>query len=436
MANRRQRALALLTAALLALLPGCAAVGGSVEGLLRAPRLSGETSAVQRALAAHEEGNVTFKYPASGEFLTPVLFGDWDGDGQQEAAVLYTTDTATNAFVAILEPEGEGGWRVVQTAEGLSGEVSSVQTAHLRDADSLQMLVGYGSPQGDSYLVVYLYSDGALQTVISRSYSEMLLTSITGKADTQDLVLALPSQGENAGIDLELLTNTEEGFRSAQTLAVGEGQLTACAALSAGVGADGLPYLVVDGWSGTSATSLVSNFVSYNSETGFLNTALPEALSDPYTVTLRYDTQLTSRDIDGNGTIDIPIESAGDGTLAEPLDRSLRLLTWRDFQGGAGQQLFGVYDSENRFFLTLPRWLRGNVEIQPNAAGTGWLVSNQRSNTLYFELRVVDPAERPAGEEYHRIANIGSFQLQARVYNERSGLRLEDIEANTLLLQG
>ena len=69
------------------LLAGCSAAG-DVETLLRAPQLSGESAALQKALNNYLGGSATLKYPASGDFLSPFAFGDWDGDGTDEAAVL------------------------------------------------------------------------------------------------------------------------------------------------------------------------------------------------------------------------------------------------------------------------------------------------------------------------------------------------------------
>ena len=90
----------------LVLLAGCSAAG-DVETLLRAPQLSGESAALQKALNNYLGGSATLKYPASGDFLSPFAFGDWDGDGTDEAAVLYTTDTtSSNVWLAVLEPTG------------------------------------------------------------------------------------------------------------------------------------------------------------------------------------------------------------------------------------------------------------------------------------------------------------------------------------------
>ena len=63
----------------LLLLAGCSAAG-DVETLLRAPQLSGESAALQKALNNYLGGSATLKYPASGDFLSPFAFGDWDGD--------------------------------------------------------------------------------------------------------------------------------------------------------------------------------------------------------------------------------------------------------------------------------------------------------------------------------------------------------------------
>ena len=62
------------------LLAGCSAAG-DVETLLRAPQRSGESAALQKALNNYLGGSATLKYPASGDFLSPFAFGDWDGDG-------------------------------------------------------------------------------------------------------------------------------------------------------------------------------------------------------------------------------------------------------------------------------------------------------------------------------------------------------------------
>ena len=427
-----KRILALL---LVLTLAGCSAAG-DVETLLRAPQLSGESAALQKALNSYLGSSATLKYPASGDFLSPFAFGDWDGDGTDEAAVLYTADTtSSNVWLAVLEPSGESGWRVSQAIEGLASEVESFSAAHLKDTTSQQLLAGYVSPQGDKYLVVYKYDGTTLSTVISKSYTDMILADFTGKGDTQDLVLALPPDNELGGVTLQLLTANDGEFRSTQTLNLGEGIYSECAALHAGTGSDDAMYLVMDAWTGSS--SLVSDIILYDAETGFLQPYRPAGMSDIQRSTLRYHAELLSRDIDSNGTVDIPVEIDDGGTLQTPMDKRLTFLLWKDYTtANGGTSSFGVYDSEYNIFMQLPESMHGSCMIRSNQSGTGWLICNAEGTTVYCEMRVVDPADNAGAGvgNYLRIANIGSQQLQARVVTPYYGLSLDFISQHTVLL--
>ena len=107
----RQFCAALVCAALCLLLTGCDLLPDEriqVEELLRAPRLSGDYGDVQTALNDWLEESAQLKYPMQGELLSPFLLQDLDGDGQQDAAVLYTTARSSNVCIAILQKDAAG----------------------------------------------------------------------------------------------------------------------------------------------------------------------------------------------------------------------------------------------------------------------------------------------------------------------------------------
>ena len=105
-------------------------------------------------------------------------------------------------------------------------------------------------------------------------------------------------------MNLQLLTNTEDGFRSAQTLAIGD--YSGCAALHAGIGADDGNYLVVDGWTGASGTSLASSIVVYDPETRFLQTYRPAGVANLTKATCGMTPHWSAPIWTANGTIEIP----------------------------------------------------------------------------------------------------------------------------------
>ena len=58
-----------------------------VEELLRAPRLAGDYGALQTALNDWLGESAQLKYPLQGDLLSPLVLQDFDGDGEQDAAV-------------------------------------------------------------------------------------------------------------------------------------------------------------------------------------------------------------------------------------------------------------------------------------------------------------------------------------------------------------
>ena len=250
-----RHALALLLVSVL--LAGCNALPGEnlqVEELLRAPRLSGDYGAVQTALNDWLGESAQLKYPMQGELLSPFLLQDLDGDGQQDAAVLYTTAQSTNVCIAILQRDDTGAWQVRQSVEGLADTVENVRLAQLRAGDDCQLVVGYVAAQGDHYLAVYAYNDGQLSTILEQSYEQYLVEDITG-GGSQDLILM--STQEDGGVQIELLTvDKEGGFRQAAVMGLSADRFSGCASVAAGLGSDRRNYLVLDGWTGISGCSV------------------------------------------------------------------------------------------------------------------------------------------------------------------------------------
>ena len=226
-------------------LAGCSALPGEraqVEELLRAPKLSGDYGDVQTALNDWLGESAQLKYPMQGELLSPFLLQDLDGDGQMDAAVLYTTAQSTNVCIAILQKTDADGWQVRQNVEGLSDTVESVGLAQLQPGDGAQLVVGYLSAQGDHYLAVYSYAQNQLSTILEQQYEQYLVEDITGGGN-QDLILM--STLEDGGVQIELLTVDKEGsFQQVAVMGLSANRFSGCASVAAGMGADGRLSLI------------------------------------------------------------------------------------------------------------------------------------------------------------------------------------------------
>ena len=256
-----------------------------VEELLRAPRLPGDYGALQNALNEWLGESAQLKYPMQGELLSPFLLQDLDGDGQQDAAVLYTTAQSSNVCIAFLQKDAAGVWQVSQSIEGLADTVDNVRLAQLQDGAATQLVVGYLAAQGDSYLAVYSYENGTVNAILEQSYEQYLVEDITGGGN-EDLILM--STLEDGGVQIELLTVDRDGmFQQVAVMGLSADKFSGCAAVAAGLGADGKRYLVLDGWTGLSGNNLATVLLYFDEDSQQMLPAEQISTSELYNASLR-----------------------------------------------------------------------------------------------------------------------------------------------------
>ena len=395
-------------------LAGCSMPGEQVqvEELLRAPKLSGDYGDVQTALNDWLGESAQLKYPMQGDLLSPFLIHDLDGDGQQDAAVLYTTAQSSNVCVAILQKGRDGMWQVRQNAEGLADTVDSVGLAQLQPGDASQLVVGYVAAQGDHYLAVYSYTDGELSTILEQQYQQYLVEDITG-GGSQDLILM--STLEDGGVQIELLTVDKEGsFQQVAVMGLSADRFSGCASVAAGVGADGRHYLVLDGWTGISGNNLASVLLYFDEDTQQMVPADQISTEKLYTASLRNVPSLVSQDMDGDGIVEIPTQPDEAGLLNMSQSRRMDFIVWMDYTSPNPEKSFGLLDEETNCYIELPMEWEGNLKLTDSEQYDGAVeLRTVDEDELVMTLRLVRTTSSLKG--WTRLGIVASRQMQAKL---------------------
>ena len=383
-----------------------------VEELLRAPKLSGDYGALQTALNDWLGESAQLKYPIQGELLSPFVLQDLDGDGQQDAAVLYTTAQTANVCVAILQRDDAGSWQVRQSVEGLAETVENVSLAQLQDTDSCQLVVGYTAAQNDHYLAVYSYQDGTLSTILEQQYEQYLVENITG-GSSQDLILM--STQEDGSVQIELLTADRKGsFRQVAVNGLSADKFSGCASVAAGAGADGRHYLVLDGWTGISGNNLATVLLRFDEESQQMIPAEQISASALYSASLRNVPNLVSRDLDGDGTVEIPTQPDEAGLLNMSQSRRMDFIVWMDYTRPDPEKSFGLLDEETNCYIELPAEWEGNLLLTDSAdIDDAVELRTVDENKLVLTLRLVPSSASAAG--WTRLGVVASRQMQAKL---------------------
>ena len=396
------------------LLAGCSMPGEQVqvEELLRAPKLSGDYGDVQTALNDWLGESAQLKYPMQGDLLSPFLLQDLDGDGRQDAAVLYTTAQSSNVCIAILQKDDADIWHVRQNVEGLADTVESVGLAQLQPGDATQLVVGYTAAQGDHYLAVYSYTDGVLSTILEQQYQQYLVEDITGGGN-QDLILM--STLEDGGVQIELLTVDKEGsFQQVAVMGLSANRFAGCASVAAGVGADGRHYLVLDGWTGISGNNLASVLLRFDEDTQQMVHADQISTEKLYTASLRNVPSLVSQDLDGDGIVEIPTQPDEAGLLNMSQSRRMDFIVWMDYTSPHPEKSFGLLDEETNCYIELPMEWEGNLKLTDSEQYDGAVeLRTVDEDQLVMTLRLVRTTSSLKG--WTRLGIVASRQMQAKL---------------------
>ena len=412
---KRRHFLSLAACCLLGLLPGCSfpmTDNMQVEDLLRAPRLSGDYGALQSALNDWLGESAQLKYPMQGELLSPFLLQDLDGDGEQDAAVLYTTAQSSNVCIAFLQKDAAGAWKVQQTIEGLADTVDNVRLAQLQDGNAVQLVVGYLAAQGDSYLAVYSYEHGEVNAILEQSYEQYLVEDITGGGN-EDLILM--STMEDGGVQIELLTVNRDGsFQQVAVMGLSADKFSGCASVASGLGADGRHYLVLDGWTGISGNNLASVLLCYDETSQQMVPATRISSQRLYNASLRNVPTLVSRDLDGDGIVEIPTQPDEAGLLNLSQSRRMDFIVWMDYTSSHPEKSFGLLDEETNCYIELPAEWEGNLKLTDSEEYDGAVeLRTVDEDQLVLTVRLARTSANSTG--WTRLGVVASRQVQAKM---------------------
>ena len=383
-----------------------------VEELLRAPKLSGDYGALQTALNDWLGESAQLKYPLQGDLLSPFVLQDFDGDGEQDAAVLYTTAQSSNVCIAFLQKDAAGAWKVQQTIEGLADTVDNVRLAQLQDGNAVQLVVGYLAAQGDSYLAVDSYEHGEVNAILEQSYEQYLVEDITGGGN-EDLILM--STLEDGGVQIELLTVNRDGsFQQVAVMGLSADKFSGCASVASGLGADGRHYLVLDGWTGISGNNLATVLLRFDEESQQMIPAEQISASALYSASLRNVPNLVSRDLDGDGTVEIPTQPDEAGLLNLSQSRRMDFIVWMDYTSSHPEKSFGLLDEETNCYIELPAEWEGNLKLTDSEEYDGAVeLRTADEDQLVLTVRLARPSANSTG--WTRLGVVASRQVQAKM---------------------
>ena len=411
---RRIPALAALAAVLMSC-TGCSRLQTSVEDLMSPPVLTQEQAEIRSALSrVSGDSEIKYKYPQNGDYRSSFIFYDIDSDQVEEALVFYQSPSkGDSTWINILDRQ-DGQWvSVCETpAPDTTASIDFVSFEHLTDSQTVSLVVGWEDARSGKTVIAYNYDNGRLLPIFERDYTELAITDLDGNGST-DLVL-FTQQAQSTLVFLAC--KTENGFETVDSVQLDRSIVSFDNILSGRTAA------------GTAALFLDSTVDLYESpfqitdvlsaKRGENGTPVLVNLLDNEEATLSRGTMrpaqnLFCRDIDGNGTVEIPTVATLPG-YEGIFDESAIFLTSYNQLSSTSQLIpcqSGVVNPQHRYLLTFPeRWLDNAVSavVQPeNGEYTFFAYTGDLSDTstVLLKLRVY------SAKDYHDKFDDNYFQL-------------------------
>lgn len=411
---RRIPALAALAAVLMSC-TGCSRLQTSVEDLMSPPVLTQEQAEIRSALSrVSGDSEIKYKYPQNGDYRSSFIFYDIDSDQVEEALVFYQSPSkGDSTWINILDRQ-DGQWvSVCETpAPDTTASIDFVSFEQLTDSQTVSLVVGWEDARSGKTVIAYNYDNGRLLPIFERDYTELAITDLDGNGST-DLVL-FTQQAQSTLVFLAC--KTENGFETVDSVQLDRSIVSFDNILSGRTAA------------GTAALFLDSTVDLYESpfqitdvlsaKRGENGTPVLVNLLDNEEVTLSQGTMrpaqnLFCRDIDGNGTVEIPTVATLPG-YEGIFDESAIFLTSYNQLSSTSQLIpcqSGVVNPQHRYLLTFPeRWLDNAVSavVQPeNGEYTFFAYTGDLSDTstVLLKLRVY------SAKDYHDKFDDNYFQL-------------------------
>ena len=413
--NKMLRGAAALTVAVM--LCGCS--GGSVENLLTAPKLTQEQTKIYQALINSTGSSVNLKYPRGGEFRSAFVLQNIDDEPGDEALVFYESQSVQSGESALrmkVLDQYDGEWQAVYDLACVGSEVDSISFANLGAGDCTEVIVCYSMlNQTEKTLSVMTYADGIISELYSGSYACMEVMDLN--ADGMDeLVTVVPDKTSQTSMAM-MFTKTDEGLvklsetplggSGADFVSVTKGQLSENITglfldYSRGNGLYGTDVLYCMG--GRLVTPVYRSANNDNMQTN----AISRFTND-------YMTDIRSKDIDGDGYLEIPSMMPLPGY--ETLTRSEQLcaVVWYTVRDNRyEQEYYSYYSSKYNFALLFPNRWQGVVSAVVNSQDNEIVFRSYSSetgldvneHTELMRIRTIDKDDTEAlvnSKDYHMI---------------------------------
>ncbi len=424
-------------------LAGCDIFTADTAELLSPPALSGDISPIAEAITASAGGEYTLKYPSKGNFRSAVVQNDINGDGTLEAIAFYSLDNATGEnpvnMVINLISNNDGKWVSSAQQRIVAGGVDRIDFCDL-DGDGVEeILVGweiYGT--SEMQVAVYSFKGGELIQRMLQKYTNFVCCDLDQNGTNEIMLIKFnAAEGTNSASVYSL---TESGVTELYSCPLDKTVQSVGEPIVATL-SSGRPAVYIDEVKGVGAITEVL-FVEKN--------ALVNPLMNPEsgeTLQTLHNTNITVKDINGDGIPEIPIQENVPSISKSALSEKLYFTNWCSYNGEAltSQMTTMINNNDGYYYILSQKWA-GQIAVLKDTELRVREIYTYNNETLtagesLVTFKTVDAEDWQAGkysrQGYKVIMNdeLSYYLCKISEKAAASGITIDTVKQNFKLLE-
>ncbi|AIQ18730.1 hypothetical protein H70357_20010 [Paenibacillus sp. FSL H7-0357] len=285
--NRVLRRLAAVSLSL-SILSGCTFISDPVLRM-KAPELSADKASLMTAITSHMPAGASLIRPVSDDDSS-IFTEDLDKDGTMETLVFYSTKNEAVLIHGMILEKRDDVWEKKLVFDGGGTELDSVDLRDVTGEGKLNIIAGY-SRGVEKGMVVYSYSGGELEEVLSQPYTKYMVDDLN-EDGIEDITVVYFKRNEFATITTY---QYNDGFKVLDELDDLDPYFSNYYNIVSGKVAENKEGIVLD--------SAVDSRSAYTTVVVMENNKLRVVI--PGDARTFKDRKIVSEDIDGDGVIEI-----------------------------------------------------------------------------------------------------------------------------------
>ncbi len=320
----------------------------SIEGLMRPPKLSGESSLLQLAFeeSVADINGVVMKTPISGENRSSYLFFDLENDGTKEAVVFYSEPLNEPLACANIFKLVDNEWKFISKIKGKGEEVYEANFADINNDNTLELLLSWtgilpiekvnSSDFGSANnRVLTIYNcDGVTTTLLkTETYTNMFLEDLNNDSSSEIVLFRINLSDLEKRTTAQILSfNRDYSVNNNEFLVLsGLLEINNIVTDTVDINENKHTRIYIDG--SVSEIGVITEVIDISHSSFQITLPLYEQNQSQRPPTLR-DSRVLSCDIDNDGVVEIPtvevLQYGGRITENSSERKELNLTVWSE----------------------------------------------------------------------------------------------------------